>query len=125
MLCHHGGDHRPDGCRLALTAAVFLVAEEVKAERVVVGLLLLGQEQGEAEAVGQTGPAAIVIEGGGGLRTAMQGDDERGARRQTVRNALVHAEVAGVRAELGHLAGFGGLRQAGRSQRQGGSKGDS
>ncbi len=82
--------------------------------------LLLGQQQGEAVAVGECRPPCPVIVACRGLRASVQHDDEGGIGREACRQVAEHSQVAGVRAEAMNLlqtAGHGArVRRAGAAR---------
>ena len=79
MAGDHPVDHLPDREGLAGVAAGVAGREPVEAAFRVVGPPLLRQQQGEAEAAGEVGPAAGAVEGGRALGAAVQDDDQRRA----------------------------------------------
>jgi hypothetical protein len=103
----HASDHLPDRQRFALVARDVAGNEPVETVARVVRALLLRQQQREMPAVGEHLPAGLGIVARRRLRTAVHRDDERRVGRQACRHVLEHAQVAGIRAESGHL----GLRR--------------
>jgi hypothetical protein len=99
VLGDHPVDHLPDRLGLAGVAPDVAGLEPVEAGLRIVGGLLFGIEQHEAVLIGERRPASAVVVAGRRLRAAVQNDHEGRGRPYGFRGVLVHAQIAGVRAE--------------------------
>jgi hypothetical protein len=71
----------------------------VKAEVRVVGALLLGKEQREADVFGESRPSRVMVVGSSGLGAAVQNDDEWGVLGQIFGKIISRLQRAGIRTE--------------------------
>ena len=99
MIEHHALDHLPDRQSFAAFARRVRGAEPGEAAVGIVRAFLLGQQQGEAEAIGHGRPAGAVIVSAGRLRAPVQDDNQGRGIRETFGTVAEHAQIAGVRAE--------------------------
>ena len=106
-------DHLADRLDFAAAGRGVFRLEPVPAEVRVVGALLLGEEEGEAVALGEGGPAGAVVVGGGVLGAAVEDRDERGALGETGGDVGEHAEFAGVAGGEGDELEAEGLGEVG------------
>ena len=96
-------DHLPDRQRLPAIPLGVLGLEPVEAAVGIVGALLLGQQQGEAIAVGERRPPCPEVITGRGLGAAVQHHHERGIGGKRGRQIAEHSQVPGIRSEAVNL----------------------
>ncbi len=103
MGAHHAPHHRVDGGCLAGAPGDVAGLEPVEAAVRIVGAVLLGRQDGEAQALGQRHPSRRAGVGAGALGAAVQDHDQGGVGREVFGNIGQHPEAAGIEAEAAHL----------------------
>src|SRR6185437_10140192 len=100
MVRHHRHHHLSDRRRLSVASFYVLALKPVETAVGIVQSLLLWQQQGETESLGQRRPSRAKIIARRALRTAVQHDDERAAVLKTQRDETEHPQRARITSEL-------------------------
>ena len=112
-------DHLPDRERLAAAARSVAGQKPVEAGLRIVRGRLLRQQHDETVPLRKSRPARAEIVTRGGLRAAVQHDDQRRRASEAFRHVCEHAQRAGIRTEAGQL---GEMRRGRRRRVFGGGR---